>query len=79
MVIKHWLQQATRDLQDAGKYIAGEHFTAADLYVGSHIGYGLQFGTLPKLAELSDYFERVSKRPARARADELDNALMKPA
>jgi glutathione S-transferase len=60
-------------------YIAGESFTAADLYVGSHIGYGLQFGTMPKLAELSDYFARVSARPAKVRADELDNALMKPA
>jgi glutathione S-transferase len=60
-------------------YLCGETFTAADLYVGSHIGYGLQFGSLPKLAEFSDYFARISNRPARARADELDNALVKPA
>ncbi|HEY0962530.1 MAG TPA: glutathione S-transferase family protein [Pseudomonadales bacterium] len=60
-------------------YVAGDHFTAADLYIASHLGFGMQFGTLPKLAEFSDYFERVSKRPARLRADELDNALMKPA
>ena len=60
-------------------FIAGDSFTAADLYVGSHIGYGLQFGGLPKLAEFTDYFGRISARPARARAEELDNALMKPA
>jgi glutathione S-transferase len=60
-------------------YIAGDSFTAADLYVGSHVGYGLLFGGLPKRAEFTDYFARVSARPARARADELDNALMKPA
>ncbi len=60
-------------------FLTGETFTAADLYVGSHIGYGLQFGSLPKLAEFSDYFARISSRPAKARADELDNALMKPA
>lgn len=60
-------------------FIAGDNFTAADLYVGSHIGYGLRFGTLPQLAEFADYFERVSNRPARVRAEELDNALMKPA
>lgn len=59
-------------------YIAGETFSAADLYVGSHIGYGLQFGSLPKRAEFTDYFARVSARPARMRADELDNALIKP-
>jgi glutathione S-transferase len=60
-------------------YITGETFSAADVYVGSHVGYGLQFGTLPKRAEFTDYFARVSTRPAKARADELDNALMKPA
>ncbi len=60
-------------------YITGETFTAADVYVGSHVGYGLLFGGLPKLAEFTDYFERVSARPARQRADEMDNALMKPA
>ncbi len=60
-------------------YLTGETFTAADLYVGSHIGYGLQFGSLPKLPEFSDYFARVSNRPAKVRADELDNALVKPA
>ena len=26
-------------------YIAGDRFTAADLYVGSHLGFGMQFGT----------------------------------
>jgi glutathione S-transferase len=60
-------------------YITGETFTAADVYVGSHVGYGLMFGGLPKRAEFTDYFARVSARPARARADEMDNALMKPA
>jgi len=60
-------------------FIAGESFTAADLYVSSHIGYGMQFGMLPKLAEFADYFERVTKRPAKQRADDLDNALLKPA
>jgi len=60
-------------------YIAGESFTAADVYVGSHVGYGLMFGGLPKRAEFTDYFARVSDRPARARADEMDNKLMKPA
>ena len=60
-------------------YLAGDKFTAADLYVGSHIGYGLQFGTLPQRAEFLEYFARISARPARTRADALDNALLKPA
>jgi glutathione S-transferase len=60
-------------------FVAGDAFTAADVYVGSHVGYGLMFGGLPQRAEFTDYFARVSNRPARARADALDNALMKPA
>src|SRR5688572_21244218 len=28
-----------------GPYICGDQFTAADVYVGSHIGWGMQFGT----------------------------------
>ncbi len=64
----------------AHTYIAGDKFTAADVYVGSHIGYGLQFKTLPDRTEFRDYFARISNRPARLRASELDDALIpKPA
>lgn len=59
-------------------YICGASFSAADVYVGSHIGYGLMFGTLPQREEFTGYFARVSARPARMRAEELDNALVKP-
>ncbi len=57
-------------------YIAGEQFTAADVYVGSQIGWGLQFGTLDKLPEFEAYWARISDRPACHRAKELDDALM---
>jgi len=32
----------------AHPYIAGDRFTAADVYIGSTVGWGVQFGTLPK-------------------------------
>lgn len=57
-------------------YIAGSEFTAADLYVGSHIGWGLQFGTIEKRTAFQAYWERISDRPAHRRASELDDALM---
>ncbi len=60
-------------------YIAGENFTAADVYVGSQIGYGLQFKTLPDRAEFVPYFDRIKNRPARVRATAMDDALVKPA
>jgi glutathione S-transferase len=60
----------------AHPYIAGDRFTAADVYVGSQIGWGVQFGTLPKRDAFVDYFARLSSRDAARRADEKDNALM---
>ena len=60
-------------------YITGERFTAADVYVGSHIGYGLTFKTLEDNAVLREYWERLSARPAWQRAEALDNDLMPPA
>jgi glutathione S-transferase len=57
-------------------YIAGNRFTAADVYVGSQIGWGLQFGTIPATPALTAYWDRIKDRPARLRADEIDNALI---
>lgn len=59
----------------AGPYIAGETFTAADVYCGSHVGWGMQFGTLEKRPAFEDYWGRIGERPARIRATELDDAL----
>jgi len=60
----------------AHPYIAGGRFTAADVYVGAQVGWGTQFGTLPKRDAFVAYVERVSAREAHKRANELDNALM---
>lgn len=59
-----------------GPYILGERFSAADVYVGSHIGWGMQFGTLPKRPAFETYFARLFSRPAAVRAREIDDALM---
>lgn len=58
-------------------YITGDRFTAADVYIGSHVGFGMMFGSLPKLPEFVAYWERVSHRPAKIKANEIDDALMK--
>jgi glutathione S-transferase len=57
-------------------YIAGERFSAADVYCGTHIGMGMRFGTMEKRASFVDYWERISNRDAYRRATELDDALM---
>lgn len=61
---------------DPGPYICGDQFTAADVYVGSQIGWGMMFGTIEKRPGFEDYFERLQERPAAKRARALDDALM---
>lgn len=55
-------------------YFAGDRFTAADVYTGSQIGWGLMFGTLPKRDSFSAYWDRVKDRPARLAAAAKDAA-----
>ena len=57
-------------------HIAGERFSAADVYVGAHIGWGMQFGTIEKRPAFEEYYAKVSERPAFLRATELDDAAM---
>ncbi len=58
-----------------GEYLVGDRFTAADVYVGSHIDFGMQFGTLDKRPAFEQYRQRLSARPAALRAKEIDDAL----
>ena len=44
------------------KYVCGERFTMADVYVGSQVGWGLAFGTLPERPSFASYLERLSSR-----------------
>jgi len=59
-----------------GPFIAGDVFSAADVYLGAQIGWGLEFGTLPRRRELVDYAARARDRDAYRRAKALDDALM---
>jgi len=58
----------------SGDYLVGNSFTAADLYVGSQIGFGLMFGTLDPRPAFERYWQRMSARPAFQRAKQLDDA-----
>jgi glutathione S-transferase len=58
-----------------GPYLAGDTFTAADLYVGSQLGFGLQFGMIEKRPAFVEYVGRLSARPAAIRAKQMDDAL----
>ena len=60
---------------EQSSYIAGEAFTAADVYVGAQLGWGIQFGSIKDRPTITNYVERMFARPAHERAVGLDDAL----
>ncbi|HML07625.1 MAG TPA: glutathione S-transferase family protein [Xanthobacteraceae bacterium] len=72
-------ERVMRTLEGAvsrAEYLVGDRFTAADVYVGSQIGIGLMFGTIEKRPAFQQYLQRLTARPAYARARALDEALI---
>ncbi len=59
----------------ASPWIAGDSFTAADVYVGAQVMWGLQFASLPKRPEFEAYGARLAQRPAYQAAKAIDDAL----
>lgn len=56
-------------------WLGGPAFSAADVYVGSQLIWGMQFGTIAKRAEFEDYAARLTQRPAYQAAKAIDAAL----
>jgi glutathione S-transferase len=60
------------------EYIAGDQFTAADVYLGAQIGWAMMAGTLEKRPAFEAYSRRIGARPAALRARAIDDALLPP-
>ena len=75
--------QLTLDVLDqmlgSRDYICGEEFSAADVYVGSQVDWGLMFKTIPQTANFDAYAERLRQRPAYQKAKQIDNDLIQKA
>lgn len=56
-------------------WVCGTRFTMADVYLGSSVGWGVDFGILPPTPALSAYVKRIEARPAYKAAKAIDNAL----
>jgi glutathione S-transferase len=67
---------ALEDQLNHSEYIAGDRFTAADVYVGSQLGFGIAFGTIDKRPAFERYWGLVSARPAAHRARQIDDKLI---
>lgn len=63
---------------EANDFVCDNRFTAADVYVGSQVGWGLRFGTIPANDTLKAYWERIAARPALAAANAKDDAALPP-
>lgn len=61
----------------ATTYLCGEQFTAADVYVGSHLGWGMLFGTIEKRPVFAAYVARLYARPAYLQANRLNEEKLK--
>lgn len=60
---------------EKGPWFLGERYSAADVYVGSAISWGLQFQLLPEREVFKKYAARLAERPARKRAFEIDEKI----
>jgi glutathione S-transferase len=58
------------------QYVAGGRFSAADVYFGSQICWGLQFGSIEKRPAFEAYWTGLKDRPAGIRARAIDDALL---
>ena len=61
------------ELLSGRDYVCGDRFTAADVYLGSAIMWGTQFGTLPQRDSFARYAGRLAAREAFERARKKDD------
>jgi glutathione S-transferase len=60
---------------NAGRYILGETFSAADVLWGTALQWTTMFGLVPETPTIKAYIERTTTRPAALRAKEKDAVL----
>lgn len=65
-----------RAAASASPWLLGERFSAADVYVGSQVDFGLAFKSIPERPAFTAWAERLRGREAYRRARSLDDALM---
>ncbi len=66
--------QALETMLNGRTHITGDSFSAADVYVGSQVVWGLGFQSIPATPALEAYRDRLTARPAYQRAKALDDA-----
>jgi len=69
---------AIADALEGRAFIAADHFTAADCYVGACLSFHMRFATIERKPVFTAYVERLEARPAYLRSIEIDGAMPPP-
>lgn len=64
------------DFLQGRDYVCGDRFTMADVYFGSQIIWGVEFGSLPKRDAFTIYADRLTTREAYEAGKAIDNNLI---
>ncbi len=69
---------AIADALEGKAFIAADHFTAADCYVGACLSFHMRFATIERKPVFTAYVERLEARPAFLRSIAIDGAMPPP-
>ncbi|HKU94641.1 MAG TPA: glutathione S-transferase family protein [Vineibacter sp.] len=61
---------------DGRDCLVGDSFTAADLYLGAHLAWGMQIGAFETRPAFETYAGRLYSRSAAIRAKEIDDSII---
>ncbi len=70
---------ALEGLLESRDWVCGARFTMADVYVGSQVDWGLNFGSMPDRPAFVRYAERFRARPSYLESKDIDRQLIKAA
>ena len=70
---------AFESMLEGRDWVCGARFTMADVYVGSQVDWGLNFGSIPPRPAFAAYIERIQAREPYKAAKAVDRALIKAA
>ena len=74
--VQRCLDELERQVAQASPWLLGERFSAADVYVGSQVLFGMYFKTIAPRPALAVYATRLRERAAWQRAAAADDALL---
>jgi glutathione S-transferase len=64
------------DMLQSRQYVCGDRFTMADVFLGAHVTWGMEFKSLPERDGLKAYSSRVTQRAAYGSARAVDMELI---